>query len=209
MKTLLIIAFIIPVDFLFYQKIYDEPKYTFLTKEDEITLWYRWIAIPNHKDVRELKADFVVSATPEKIVNIIKNEKTATQWMKGVSEFRKLGITSENLWYSYMLYDIPWPLNNQDCVVQNSLQKNYSGTEYIISMKGIPQYIPEKEGITRIQHLQGTWKITRSNSKESKVIYTIYSMQAPKFPRWITDPIIQQNLIHTLSSFKHLAEGAN
>jgi hypothetical protein len=184
----------------------DDQKYKFIKEEDGIALYYRWIDTPAEREVRELKAQFKLASSPENILTVIRNESTALQWMKGVSQFLKVGISTENMWYAYILYDIPWPLSNQDCIIQHTLFKDHAGKTYYISMKGVPKYIPEKEGVVRIQHLQGTWKITAINKNESNIEYTIYTTQAPKFPRWITDPIIQENLINTMLSLRKLVE---
>ncbi|NJO69436.1 MAG: hypothetical protein HC830_09305, partial [Bacteroidetes bacterium] len=102
-------------------------------------------------------------------------------------------------------YDIPWPLSNQDCIVKYELLQTSSEKVFHVQMKGIPDYIPAKDGITRIDHLLGSWVITTSSSNTCKVSYTIMSGQPPKFPRWITDPIIQSNLVNTMDAFRNIA----
>jgi hypothetical protein len=73
-------------------------------------------------------------------------------------------------------------------------------------MKGIPAYIPENKGITRIKHLEGSWVVTPVNHHYSKVVYKVYSAVPPQFPRWVTDPIVHDNLIQTMLSFKNIVE---
>lgn len=184
----------------------DAPQYTFIKKDKDISLYYRWIVLENKLKVRELKAEFHVTSTPDKIVGLLKNEKLATQWMKGTSEVNRLGNVGDNTWHTYIEYDIPWPLSNQDCIVQYELRRDASSKNYLITMKGLPTYIPEKKDVTRIKHLIGAWTLSPMNGKSSKVVYTIYSGQAPSFPRWITDPIIQGNLISTMDAFRKLVE---
>jgi hypothetical protein len=184
----------------------DAPQYTFIKKEKGVSLYYRWIVVENKLKVRELKAEFAVTSTPDKIIGVLKNETVATQWMKGTSEVNRLGNPTGNTWHSYIEYDIPWPLSNQDCIVQYELRREVSSNNYFITMKGLPKYIPEKKGVTRIQHLIGTWTLSPVNGKSCRVVYTIYSGQAPSFPRWITDPIIQGNLINTMDAFRTLVE---
>lgn len=206
MKTLLVILIFVTSSFICQP---DDKKYKFIKKEEGITLYFRWIDTPTHREVRELKAEFNIASSPENIISGIKNERTALLWMKGASQFQRIGKSTETSWYSYILYNIPWPLSNQDCIILHTLHKEPTENIYYIRMKGVPDYIPEKEGIIRIHHLQGTWKITKINANESRVVYTIYSAQAPKFPRWVTDPIIQENLLNTMLSFKKTVEDQN
>lgn len=193
-------AFAFPVSFS------QEKTYTFIKKDKGVSLYYRWIITPDKHKVRELKAELEIHSSPEKIISVIRNDKQATHWMKGTSEVNRLGKYSEDQWQFYVQYEIPWPLSNQDCVIQYDIKKEADGKYYHIGMKGLPSYIAEKEGVTRIQHLQGVWKITPINKNSCKVEYAVHSGQAPKFPRWITDPIIQGNFINTMEAFKLTVE---
>lgn len=183
----------------------DEPKYTLIKKEKEISLYYRWVTMPDNLRVREIRADLEIRSTPEKIIDALKNEQQAIQWMKGVSKINEVGESSENNWYAYILYDIPWPLNNQDCIIHYQLKK-LAGKSISVTMKGVPAFIPENKGITRIKHLEGSWVINPVNHHLCKVIYKVYSGVPPQFPRWVSDPIIQDNLIQTMVSFKNIVE---
>lgn len=180
----------------------EEPVYTFIKKDKGIALFYRWVNVPNQKPVRELKAEFDIYSSPEQIITVLKNEKLALQWMKGVSEIRSIGKSTAEMWHTYIQYNIPWPLSNQDCIVRYDMKREPSGRIYNISMNGVPDHLPVNDGITRIKHLQGSWKLVPHSKNHCKVVYTVYSKQPPKFPRWITDPIIQGNLINTMEAFK-------
>lgn len=184
----------------------DEPVYTFIKKDKDITLFYRWIDNPGKKPVRELKAEFNISSTPTKVIAVLKDEKLASQWMKGVSEFRLLDKNQDKCWNAYILYDIPWPLSNQDCIIRYEMKNEPTGKIWNVLMNGIPDYIPKKQGVTRISHLQGNWKLSDTGKNGCHVVYTIFSKQPPMFPRWITDPIIQGNLINTLIALKNTVE---
>ena len=126
--------------------------------------------------------------------------------MKGVKEFSIVRKVNENDWFAYVLYWLPWPLNNQDCIIRYKCTSVQNGKTYIISLNGIPGYIPAKTNVDRISHISGQWKITTVNSNECNVVYSVYSEQKPKFPRWVTDPIIQNNLINTMASMKEISE---
>lgn len=181
-----------------------EAKYTFIKRQNNISLYYQWIELPDKRKVRELKAELDIVASPEQIIATLKNEKLALNWLKGASEVKTLGSPTQNLWHTYIQYDIPWPLSNQDCIIRYNHEN--SGNQHHIIMTGVPKYIPEKDGITRIQHLQGAWIIVPTNRNVCKVFYSVFSNQAPTFPRWITDPIIQGNLINTMEAFKTTVE---
>lgn len=180
--------------------------YTFIRKEKNISLSSRNIPAADDRTTRELRADFSVSACPGAVVNVLRNTSLCEDWMKGVTEVTDLRKISDNEWITYILYDIPWPLSNQDCIVHYRASMSTDGMSYQLKISGEPEYIPVRSGVERISHLSGYWKITGDGKGKSRVEYRIYSLQKPRFPRWATDPLIQQNLIETLASLRELTE---
>jgi len=184
-------------------------SYMFLKEENGVTLSSRNINLADSRTTRELRAEFMVTGNVETVLKVLKNDHQATRWMKGVKEFSIIRKENENNWYAYVQYEIPWPLSNQDCIIQYQCIASEHGNGYILKMNSSSDYVPEKSDVERISHLCGCWTITENTNKSCTVVYTVYSEQKPKFPRWATDPIIQQNLINTLSSLKELAERSN
>lgn len=181
-------------------------EYKFLRESQHIKLFYRWIPQPGKEDVREVKAVFYVNASSREIVSLLKNDKQALNWMKGAKEYRLLRKENEAAWYAYIQYSIPWPLNNQDCILHYTTESTGIPGDYILRFSGVPDYLPGKEGVKRMQNLAGLWKITAGNKGACTIEYYVCSYQQPLFPRWMTDPLIQGNLISTLQAFKQLAE---
>jgi hypothetical protein len=183
-----------------------EQDFIFLKEEKNIILSCRELKLPNNHTTRELKAEFKVFASAETILKVLKNEQYALRWMKGVKEFSTICKINDNDWYAYVQYRIPWPLSNQDCIIRYKCKTTENGHGYILNLNGAPEYLPTKPGVERISQMSGCWKITENVLNRCSVVYTVYSDQKPKYPKWATDPIIQQNLISTLSSMKELAE---
>lgn len=184
-------------------------SYMFLKEENGVTLSSRNINLADSRTTRELRAEFMVTGNVETVLKVLKNDHQATRWMKGVKEFSIIRKENENNWYAYVQYEIPWPLSNQDCIIQYQCIAPEHGNGYILKMNSSSDYMPKKSDVERISHLCGCWTITENTNNSCKVVYTVYSEQKPKFPRWATDPIIQKNLINTLSSLKELAETSN
>lgn len=181
------------------------PDYKFLKKEKQISLSSRELKLSDGRSTRELRAEFTVNGSLAKMREVLQNERLSRQWMKGVKDYSLIGTTGDN-WKAYIQYDIPWPLNNQDCIINYTSNLSGNGTSLTIKMNSQPDFLPKKPGVERISHLSGCWTITGVTEKNCRVVYTVYSEQKARFPRWATDPIIQQNLINSLSAFRELAE---
>lgn len=183
-----------------------EKDFKFIKNEKHISLSGREINLKDGRTTRELKAEFLINANIQKVVSAVKSDKLSRQWMQEIEEYSIISRESDNKWKAYIQYKIPWPLSNQDCIIGYNCIVSDNGNTYVIKMTGLPSYLPKKEGVERIAHLSGSWTINRVTDQTCRVIYTIYTEQKPRFPRWATDPIVQQNLINTMSSLKELME---
>ncbi|HLO60919.1 MAG TPA: hypothetical protein VK179_19365 [Bacteroidales bacterium] len=182
------------------------PKFTVIKESKGVTLSSRWRTTSSNSKTRELKAEFYVSANPEVVLALIKNAGMAKNWMKNLSEYSIVKLESENSWYAYIQYNIPWPLNNQDCIIRYNYIRSKDGKNYELNLQGYPSYLPRREGVERISHMVGSWKLSKGSGSDCRVEYTVYSEQKPVFPRWATDPLIQKNLIDTMASMRELSE---
>jgi hypothetical protein len=185
---------------------HNESVYTLVRTEKNIALSIRDIQLPANYSVRQLRAEFVVAGNAATMLHVLRDEKFALQWMKGVKEFVVISRNNENEWFAYVQYKIPWPLRNQDCVIRYQCKSVENGDGFVLNLNSIADYLPERSGIERITHMSSRWAISQCNDNMCMVEYTVYSEQNPRYPRWAIDPVIQNNLISTLSSLRELAE---
>lgn len=179
-------------------------KFTLVRSDENISIYTRWIPATKTRMTREIKAEFIIDSPVNEIVSVLKDEKLYTQWMKSTKSYYRLKTTDENNWYAYIQFSIPWPLNNQDCILKYRVHENEDSSKTEIKLLGEPGFLKTYEGIERISHMEGSWIITRIDSQKSLVEYYMYSNQAPKFPTWITDPLIQKNLLKTMNALRDL-----
>jgi hypothetical protein len=184
----------------------NESDYTLIRTEKNIALSSREIQLPANYSVRELRAEFMVAGNSATLLQVLSDEKFSLQWMKGVREFSIVSRKNENEWLAYVQYQIPWPLRNQDCVIRYKCKSIENGNGFILDINSIADYLPVRPGIGRITHMSSRWIIIQCNTNMCRVEYSVYSEQKPKYPRWAIDPVIQNNLISTLTSLRELAE---
>lgn len=178
-----------------------------LIKQDHnINIYAKWIKVDDTRSARQLRAEFFVNASFEKVVNLIKDDKQATQWMKNTKSFYIIKTIDRNNWLSYVQFSVPWPFKNQDLIIKYEIPTPDAFSKYEIRFVGVPDYQEKNKNVTRISHLEGVWRLMYLDKNKSKIEYEMYSRQAPAFPRWITDPIIQNNLISTMKAFREVVE---
>ena len=59
-----------------------------------------------------------IHAPAEKVFNLIGNVKNLDWWDKNVKEIRVISFEPEKLIKYYLVYDVPWPLNDRDLCVE-------------------------------------------------------------------------------------------
>lgn len=175
-----------------------------LVKEDNgIALYERWFSIKPTQRAREIKAMFKVKAHGLAAVDLIRDQSQGRKWNKNTEAYKVIP-ENDNIWFGYIQYDLPWPVSDQDCVLQYN--KNFSGNSLLIEFKGTqhPSF-PVQKKIQRIGDINGKWIFTEQED-EILVEYYISTTPSSTLPAWLTDPIIRNNLIETLLGFRDILE---
>jgi len=174
----------------------------FLVKqENDISIYTRWLPVDEKRLARQVKVTFAVDAPAGAALSVLLNDSAFTSWMRGTSDYHRIRTIDSGNWFSYIQFSIPWPLNYQDCIIHYEVKSNTENYKEIL-LNGDPDYMGAVEGVTRISHMEGGWKLVSIGPNRTLVEYVIFSKQPSSFPRWITDPIIQNNMIKTMTAFR-------
>ena len=186
----------------------DENKNTgeFIVVKDVsgIRISTRWIPLTGTRSARQVKCEFVVDGPAPKVISTLYDDHSMVGWMKGTKEYYRVKTINTEHWYSYIQFQIPWPFSNQDCIIKYDVSKDAFKRKTVVRMTGEPGFLKQFEGVNRIPHMEGYWIFTDLGNNRVQVEYVMFSNQPPKFPRWITDPIIQNNLLETMDAFRSI-----
>jgi hypothetical protein len=171
-----------------------------------VSIYTRWIPADASRLGKQVKAEFIVKSSVADVLLLLQRDSAFTTWMNGTSRYYRVKSVNETQWFSYVQFAIPWPFNNQDCIIRYEVQPGQTAHCVKVKMTGMPFMLKSFDGVKRIRHMEGWWILTRLNETQTRVEYIMFSNQKPEFPRWITDPIIQKSLVKTMSSFRTLAE---
>jgi len=179
-------------------------KFTLVRSDKNIFIYTRWIPVTEARSTRQLKAKFVIDCPAENVVSVLRDEKSYTKWMKATKTCYRIKTINSNQWYSYVQFSIPWPLNNQDCILKYEVRTCEELSRTVITLLSEPDLLESCKGIERISHMEGKWVITQFEPGKTCVEYYVFSKQEPKFPTWITDLLIQKNLLNTMNAFRDI-----
>lgn len=178
-----------------------------IQSQQNIALYERWVQ-HNGNNVRELKAIFTVKTSgAANVIQLLKDAGKGNVWNPNASAY-KIRALQNTSWLTYIRYKTPFPMDDQDCCLK------YSYTDADINKPACSIYFesmassnyPIKNDVTRITGIKGQWLIENKGNGTAKITYQIVSDKSASVPRWVSDPIIHNNLFTTISGFKKLLE---
>ncbi|MEO5600976.1 MAG: START domain-containing protein [Cyclobacteriaceae bacterium] len=180
----------------------DTSAYILVKKFQGIELFEKWDAIDSNISAREIKVVFSINTEIRSAALLLQNEIRGTKWNKNASVYKI--IKADNHWIGYIQYDLPWPLHNQDCVLQYI--ELPSPDSLTIAFKSVDHPLfPEQKNVDRINGTSGKWILTKK-PKGIQVEYFITTTPSKILPAWMTDPIIRNNLLSPMKEFREILE---
>lgn len=177
----------------------NQTKWELVKNRNGIKVYSQWITLQDGWRTRRLRADFQIDIPLPDVIAILKDGEKVKNWMEGVSESYNIKV-QDNSWYSYARFHIPWPFNDQDLIVKNTLDfEGYTDTAFIF-LKSAPDILPVNPGLSRMENFNGYWKLIRVSSSVSHVEYSAYAKSKPVVPKFIQDPIVLNTFASSLEN---------
>lgn len=172
--------------------------------EKGITIAYRALKLKPSVKTRELKAHFTIHGNKDSAFAYLYYPEKYKEWNKGSKSYTILEGDSLQ-WVSHIVYDIPFPFSQQDLVTQNT--KVDSNHQITINTISKPNYIPSLEDVDRIKYYIAEWVLNQKENNTVDVTFSAITMSKSYIPRFIKDPIVQNNLIKSFSILKERLKG--
>lgn len=173
-----------------------------------IMLYERWV-MHNGNKVRELKVCFdAPGAGLTDVVGLLKDAGKGSSWNVRSSQYKVTKTPDEHVWLNYIRYSLPWPMEDQDC----SLKYFYNTTAatagfHTIYFESIQhQVYPRFKNVTRLEGTSGKWTVEQQENRPSRITYQILTNKSGTVPRWVSDPIVYDNILTTMARFKSLLQ---
>ena len=182
----------------------DSSGFVLVKKSNGIDLYEKWYNVTTDRMAREVKVVFTINTPIESAAALVGDESKSAQWNKSTSQYKIVPLDDYS-WVSYIQYDLPWPVDNQDCVLQHSSTRLVDNN-IVIQFRSVDHEIfPVLKNVSRIMDIKGSW-IFQQTPEGARVEYSITTVPSPTLPRWLTDPIVRNNLIDTMAEFRNILE---
>lgn len=167
-----------------------------------IKIYYRDVAKEDFFSTREIKVNLKTNSDLNTLIKHLKNDKKHLSWNKGMKSIDTYEA-KDSSWISKLVYDIPFPLNKQDLIVQNKIERK-NGMTYV-HIHSVPNYLPKVKNIDRIKHYLGCWELKETTSG-LYITYRAITISKSFIPKFLKDPLIQNNLMKSFRNLKNMVE---
>tara|TARA_R110002012_G_scaffold13845_1_gene58230 strand:- start:8923 stop:9519 length:597 start_codon:yes stop_codon:yes gene_type:complete len=150
---------------------------------------------------KSFKAVVTIHAAAGEIVEILKNADDYTKWY-GYTNTSALLKEEGDTQYNYVETIFPWSYSNRDMVYRMSVKASAQGVVKIL-LKGMPDYLPEKQGIVRMKKAEG-YILLQPIGEKTEVTYVFHSEPGDNIPPWLANNSIAELPFRTLSGLRKL-----
>ncbi len=175
-----------------------------------------WVLKKNKKDLevyvresadspfKELKLKFNVEASMSAIVALLQDVDAIPDWVYKCTESYIVKTVNSHEELYYNLIDFPWPMDDRDMVVRNTLTQDPI-TKVVKSESFIaPGHIAKKEGVIRLEKLHLWWTFTPKSNGEVAIEYYLKSDPGGALPPWLVNLAIDQGPSQTIKKFRKI-----
>jgi hypothetical protein len=158
----------------------------------------------NNSPVKKVMGKMTVKSSLAALVYLVKDSENHYQWIYANKQAQMLKSMNNFEWIYYNESQAPWPVSNRDIITHAKLSQDTATLQVVIDSKGIPKYIPEKEGLVRIPKLITSWEFTPRKNGMVEVRFELEIDLGGNIPPWLVNMSIDRGPLHTLQYMSKL-----
>lgn len=165
--------------------------------EADIKVYTRKVA---GQSLKSFRAETIIAATPEELVNTLTDLSRASEWMDRCAESRILERYDDNSYLGYTLVDVPWPLQARDIVTRVNVRRQTD--RIVIEMKNAPDGYPEQDDVVRMPKYEGQWILIPQGNGRTQVINQGATSPGGSVPDWLANTEVVDSPYKTMANLR-------
>jgi hypothetical protein len=157
--------------------------------------------VPDSK-VKAIKVECEVKATEAQLVALLMDVNSSAGWVYHTKSAVLIKHVSPSELYYYSEVSLPWPASNRDFVAHLTVSQNPATKVVTIDGPAVPDMLPAKKGIVRINNSNGKWTITPEGYDKVKVEYTIHVEPGGDIPTWMVNMFATEGPLQIFKKLK-------
>lgn len=173
--------------------------WNFIKERDGIKIYTR-----NEEDnpVKSFRGEMDLEASMEQISKIIGSIESFDWWADDISEIKVLDYSREKYIKYYLVYDVPWPLEDRDLCVETLITNDTVKGTRLVKATPLVGVIPEKPDKVRIKNYWQSWTIEPAG--DGILHLTLEGSVDPggSIPAWIINMVIADTPLSIMRQVK-------
>ncbi len=143
-----------------------------------------------------------VHSSAEKVYALLGTAKNNDDWDKSIKEFRVLSEKKDKSFSYYLIYSIPWPLQNRDLCVEVNITHDSVNGAITIYARSNPRLVPESSSMVRIRNYWQKWVIQPLGKNDVRLTLEGYADPSGSIPSWLYNMVITDTPIKLISEVR-------
>jgi hypothetical protein len=151
---------------------------------------------------KSIKASFEVNATARQLAAMVMDIAGYNDWQYKTINAKILKTISKQELIYYVEIVAPWPVSNRDVIVHLKIEQDPTTKKMVFTANGMPDYIPEKEGITRVPMSKSTWVVVPLSADKMRVEYSMNIDPSGSVPAWMVNMVSAEGPFESFFTLK-------
>jgi hypothetical protein len=171
----------------------------FIKERDGIKIYTR-----NEEDnpVKSFRGEMDLKASMEQISKIIGSIESFDWWADDISEIKVLDYSREKYIKYYLVYDVPWPLEDRDLCVETLITNDTVKGTRLVKATPLVGVIPEKPDMVRIKNYWQSWTIEPAGAGILHLTLEGSVDPGGSIPAWIINMVIADTPLSIMRQVK-------
>jgi hypothetical protein len=153
---------------------------------------------------KAFKGETEVHAALDDVIAIIEDVEQFDVWDEDVKEIRVLEREPGKFLKYYVVYDLPWPLQDRDLCVEAVFSADKNNGNILLISGSIPEAVPLQDGIVRITTYWQKWILEPQEKGVVKVMVEGFADPAGDIPAWIANMAITDTPLNMLREIRKM-----
>lgn len=144
-------------------------------------------SLPENSPFKAVKTIGNVEATMSQLAMVLMDVSNTEDWVYGAKnpKLLKQYLPTDLIYYAEAA--LPWPFSNRDFIIRIRMTQDPATKVVTMVTENLPNHVPEKKGIVRIQRSSGIWKLTPVEKGVINVEYTLQVDPCGLIPAWLVN----------------------
>ncbi len=175
----------------------------FIKEKDGIKVYTR-----NEKksSLKAFRGEITFKADIVKVNLLVGDANNIDWWDKAISSIRILEFEKDKLIRYYIIYDVPWPLNNRDLALEARISIDPVTGIRTVDAKPLLNVIPENKDMVRIKQYWQKWTVQPMKNGYVNVIMEGFVDPMGNVPDWLYNMTVTETPVNVLKALRERAQ---